>query len=77
MQAILDAVADYLGAAKLLGAGGGGFMLLWCREDNRAEVIESLAPLLVVPIDFDFTGNQVIYFSDSQSVQIAKGEPTK
>ncbi|MBV5341180.1 MAG: kinase [Deltaproteobacteria bacterium] len=50
---------------KLLGAGGGGFMLIWCKDDNRDEVIKALAPLLVVPFDFDYNGTQIIYFSDS------------
>ena len=49
---------------KLLGAGAGGFMLIWCRQDNRAEVIKALAPLMVVPFDFDFDGTQIIYFKD-------------
>lgn len=68
------AVAAGALGGKLLGAGGGGFMLLWCRDDNRAKVIESLSPLLVVPIDFDFTGNQIIYYNDSLSSRISKDD---
>ena len=50
---------------KLLGAGGGGFMLIWCKDDNRLEVVQSLNPLLVVPIGLDIEGSKVIYTSDS------------
>jgi len=51
---------------KLLGAGGGGFMLLWCKSDNREQVIRALSPLLVVPFNFDFTGSQIIYISETK-----------
>jgi D-glycero-alpha-D-manno-heptose-7-phosphate kinase len=49
---------------KLLGAGGGGFMLLWCQEGMRSKVEAAIAPLLVIPVEFDNTGGQVIYFHD-------------
>ncbi len=50
---------------KLLGAGGGGFMLMWCRESERARLVEAMAPLLVVPFDFDADGTRIIYYSDT------------
>jgi D-glycero-alpha-D-manno-heptose-7-phosphate kinase len=49
---------------KLLGAGGGGFMLLWCAEGMRRKVEAAVAPLLVIPVEFDNTGGQIIYFND-------------
>lgn len=33
VQAILDEVQDYTAAAKLLGAGGGGYLLLFAKDD--------------------------------------------
>ena len=36
VQQILDAVQDYLGAAKLLGAGGGGYLLLFAKDETAA-----------------------------------------
>ena len=37
VQAILDAASqDYLGAAKLLGAGGGGYLLLFGKDEEAA-----------------------------------------
>jgi galactokinase/mevalonate kinase-like predicted kinase len=33
VQAILDSIGDYLKAAKLLGAGGGGYLLLFAKDE--------------------------------------------
>lgn len=51
---------------KLLGAGGGGFMLVWTRQEDRERIAGQLAPLLVVPFGFDDQGTQIIYYSDSR-----------
>ena len=40
VQAILDSVRDYLGAAKLLGAGGGGYLLLFGKDETAAARIK-------------------------------------
>jgi len=40
VQAILDSVRDYLGAAKLLGAGGGGYLLLFGKDEAAAARIK-------------------------------------
>ena len=36
VQAILDPIGDYLAAAKLLGAGGGGYLLLLAKDPEAA-----------------------------------------
>ena len=36
VQAILESIQDYLAAAKLLGAGGGGYLLLFARDESAA-----------------------------------------
>lgn len=46
---------------KLLGAGGGGFMLLFVPPERQAKVKEALGGLLHVPFKFDKLGSQVIY----------------
>jgi D-glycero-alpha-D-manno-heptose-7-phosphate kinase len=48
---------------KLLGAGGGGFMLFYVRPEQRAQVLEALKQLLFVPARFDHLGSQIIYYS--------------
>jgi len=41
IQAILDRVSDYLAAAKLLGAGGGGYMLMLAKDQEASARIRS------------------------------------
>ncbi len=47
---------------KLLGAGGGGFMLLFVSPENQAAVRQALAELIYVPFKFETAGSQVIYY---------------
>ena len=41
MQAILDAAGPGLAAAKLLGAGGGGYLLMFAHDEDAARRIRS------------------------------------
>ena len=52
--------------AKLTGAGGGGFMLLFVEPHNRRRVRERLSSLLHVPFRFSFGGSQVVFFEPEQ-----------
>lgn len=47
---------------KLLGAGGGGFMLLFVVPERQAAVRAALRDLIHVPFKFETTGSQVIYY---------------
>lgn len=47
---------------KLLGAGGGGFMLLFAAPDRQAAVRDELKGLLQVPFNFETLGSQIIHF---------------
>jgi len=64
IDAIYDAglKAGALGG-KLLGAGGGGFMLFFVRLEQQEQVKEALKHLLYVPSRFDHLGSQIIYYS--------------
>lgn len=59
-QAARDAGAT---GGKILGAGAGGFMLLFCPEEHQRKVRESLSDLLFVPFSFDRSGMQIIHYA--------------
>lgn len=47
---------------KLLGAGGGGFILLYVEKERQQAVRRALAPLLCVPFRFEYDGTRVMYY---------------
>ena len=51
---------------KLLGAGGGGFLLLFVTPTRQAEVRRSLSRLIEVPFEFEFSGSQIIFFDPEE-----------
>lgn len=51
---------------KLLGAGGGGFMLIFAPPERQARIREALRGLLEIPFDFEFAGSQLIFYDDGQ-----------
>jgi D-glycero-alpha-D-manno-heptose-7-phosphate kinase len=46
---------------KLCGAGGGGFLLLYCPYDHQNAVREALAPLQELPFKLEPSGSKVIF----------------
>lgn len=46
---------------KVLGAGGGGFMLFFVKPSDQPRVMEALSDLLLVPFEFENGGSQIIY----------------
>jgi D-glycero-alpha-D-manno-heptose-7-phosphate kinase len=49
---------------KILGSGGGGFLLLYCEEQNQDKVRETLSELRESPFNFEPQGSKIIYISD-------------
>ncbi|MBQ8086443.1 MAG: kinase [Lachnospiraceae bacterium] len=47
---------------KLLGAGGGGFLVFYVQPEKRADVMEAMKELLYVPFRFEDGGTQVIHY---------------
>jgi len=47
---------------KLLGAGGGGFMLLFVRPEDRAGVVDQLGKLIRVPFRFEMSGGRIVLY---------------
>lgn len=48
---------------KLLGAGGGGFLLFYVRPEKQQSVREALTGLMEVPFRFENSGTREIYYS--------------
>ena len=47
---------------KLLGAGGGGFILLFVPPQAQKRIREKLKKLLLVPFEFENLGSQIIFY---------------
>ena len=48
---------------KLLGAGGGGFLVFYVRPGEKKAVLDAMKDLLYVPFKFENGGTQVIHYS--------------
>lgn len=46
---------------KLLGAGGGGFVLFWVDPDDQPRFTERFQGELVIPISVDYEGTKVVF----------------
>ena len=63
----IDAIYDTARRAgaiggKLLGAGGGGFLLLFVRPEERAQIRAALPKLLDVPFRFETSGSRIVLY---------------
>ena len=52
---------------KILGAGGGGFMLIFAKPQDQTRIKKRLKKFLCVPFDFEKHGSQVIVFQPESS----------
>ena len=51
---------------KLLGAGGGGFMIFVAPPDRHPAIRQALRDLLFVPFRFEMGGSRIIYYTPSE-----------
>jgi len=54
---------------KLLGAGGGGFLLFYCDEEKHAAVTDALQELRRVPFSLDSQGSRVLCFEEDETAK--------
>jgi D-glycero-alpha-D-manno-heptose-7-phosphate kinase len=57
-----DAIGAGALGGKLLGAGGGGFMLLFVEPENQEDVKTALNEYFNIPFKFDFEGSKIIVY---------------
>ncbi len=48
---------------KLLGAGGGGFLLFYCEKEKQDTLKKTMEQLMIVPFNFENEGAQVLYYN--------------
>jgi D-glycero-alpha-D-manno-heptose-7-phosphate kinase len=53
---------------KILGAGGGGFVLFYVPPENQAAVREALSGLIEVDFKFEFKGSQIILYNPNKAI---------
>lgn len=53
---------------KLLGAGGGGFLVFYVQPENRKAVMEAMSDLLHIPFRFEEGGTRVIHYTPESYV---------
>ena len=57
---------------KLLGAGGGGFLLFYVPEEKQPAVAKEMEKLMHVPFEFENGGTRVIHYTPE--IYIPRGE---
>lgn len=51
---------------KLLGAGGGGFLVFYVQPENREAIMNAMKDLLYIPFEFETTGTSVIHYAPEE-----------
>ena len=58
-------IAGALGG-KLLGAGGGGFLVFYVQPEKQEAVKEAMKDLMYIPFEFEDGGTRVIHYSPEE-----------
>jgi D-glycero-alpha-D-manno-heptose-7-phosphate kinase len=53
---------------KLLGAGGGGFMIFFAKPEYHSAISKALSGLVRIPVVFESEGAKVIYFAPEKEI---------
>jgi D-glycero-alpha-D-manno-heptose-7-phosphate kinase len=59
---------------KILGAGGGGFMVLFVPPEHQRQVREKLRNFIHVPFRFELSGSQIIFYDPEQDFSVLDHE---
>lgn len=63
-----DAISAGALGGKLLGAGGGGFMLIFAKPGVQSKIKKRLGKLLHVPFKFDNLGSQIVFYGPNEPI---------
>jgi D-glycero-alpha-D-manno-heptose-7-phosphate kinase len=55
---------------KLLGAGAGGFLLLYAEADKHDQICQALPLLRPTPVSFDRQGSQIIFYNPLEKTTV-------
>ncbi len=48
---------------KLLGAGGGGFLVFYVQQEFQESVLKAMSDVMHIPFEFEDAGTQVLYYA--------------
>jgi D-glycero-alpha-D-manno-heptose-7-phosphate kinase len=54
---------------KLLGAGGGGFLVFYVQSEYREAVMKAMEDLLYIPFRFEDGGTRVIHYTPEEWIE--------
>lgn len=57
---------------KLLGAGGGGFLLFYVEKDRQEAFLKAFEDLLHVPFEFEELGTSILYYKPEEYIKSGK-----
>lgn len=59
---------------KLLGAGGGGFLVFYVQPEKQQSVKEAMKDLMYIPFEFENNGATIIHYSPEDYSQVSEGK---
>lgn len=68
----LNSLSSGAVGGKIIGAGGGGFLLLFVPPSYQARVRKKLSKLIHVPFKFEREGSQIIFFDQQEEYSLKK-----
>lgn len=57
---------------KLIGAGGGGFILLFVSPSNQSKIKKEFSKLIHVPFKFEYEGSKIIFHDPEDDLSLEK-----
>ena len=71
-----SALAQGATGGKIIGAGGGGFLLFFVPTSHQAKVKKKFSKLIHVPFKFEYLGSQIIFLDQQEDYSINKKRKT-